>query len=136
MTVTKIVDDNIPSKLDLVPGFITAVLEKLQVLHLDEDEVFALKLCLYEALVNAIKHGNKEKSDQAVHVIVKTNKKKIILEVTDQGHGFDFTRIPNPTTEENIGKFHGRGVYLIQNSMDSVKFLNGGRTIQMVKVIK
>ncbi|MBF0511571.1 MAG: ATP-binding protein [Candidatus Omnitrophica bacterium] len=136
MTEKVMIDENIPSQLHFVPGFMARVIETLGVLELDEDTVFDLKLCLDEAIVNAIRHGNKENSELCVHVLVKQDKQDLILEVTDKGHGFDFSRIPDPTTEENIGKLHGRGVYLIQNAMDSVKFLNGGRTIRMVKSFK
>ena len=131
-----LIDENIPSTIHHVPVFIASVIGKLGRLHLDEDMLFDLKLCLHEAVVNAIRHGNNEKKELPVHVLVKKEKKEIIMEVTDQGKGFNFTRIPDPTTLENIGKLHGRGVYLIQSSMDSVKFLNGGRTIKMVKVQK
>ncbi|MBF0571474.1 MAG: ATP-binding protein [Candidatus Omnitrophica bacterium] len=131
-----IIDESIPSRLHLVPVFIASAVGKLGDLQMGEDTVFDLKLCLHEAVVNAIRHGNKEKSELPVHVVIKTENNEMIMEVTDQGKGFDFSRIPDPTTKENIGKLHGRGVYLIQSAMDGVKFLNGGRTIKMVKALK
>ncbi|MBF0122881.1 MAG: ATP-binding protein, partial [Candidatus Omnitrophica bacterium] len=130
MGVKTIIDEQISSRLDLVPPFIAATVQKLTILNLNDETVFDIKLCLHEAVVNAVKHGNKEKNDLSVHVVVKADNREVTLEVTDQGDGFDFSQIPNPTSEDNIGKFHGRGVYLIQNYMDSVEFLNGGRTIR------
>ena len=136
MNVKSIINEIIPSRLDFVPGFVDAVVRKLMALRLSEDVVFAVKLSLHEAVVNAVRHGNKLKGDTAVHVVVEMREKEIALEVTDQGDGFDFSVIPNPTSEENIGKLHGRGIFLIQGSMDSVEFLDRGRIIRMVKVIK
>ncbi|MBF0503626.1 MAG: ATP-binding protein [Candidatus Omnitrophica bacterium] len=136
MSLNAIVDEKIPSRLHMVPAFVASVVKKLRDIQIDEDTLFDLKLCLHEAVVNAVKHGNKEKSDLTVHVLVKVSTKEITMEISDQGQGFDFNKIPNPTTEDNIGKLHGRGVYLILHSMDHVRFLNKGRTIKMVKALR
>ena len=133
VTLRTIIDDNIPSRLELVSGFIAAAVKKLEALGLDAAAAFDLKLCLHEAVFNAVKHGNKQDSSLVVHVVVKMGSEGLFLEITDQGQGFDFSVIPDPTTEENIGKYHGRGIYLIKSMMDTVTFSNEGRTIKMFK---
>ncbi|MBF0484525.1 MAG: ATP-binding protein [Candidatus Omnitrophica bacterium] len=131
-----IVDEIIPSDMALASDFVSGVFEKLLFLSLDDATVFNLKLCLHEAVVNAIKHGNKLNNALRVHIIINNETNKLIMEVTDQGAGFDHNALPDPTDEKNIMKYSGRGVYLIKNIMDDVKFINNGQTIKMVKVLK
>ncbi|MBF0477877.1 MAG: ATP-binding protein [Candidatus Omnitrophica bacterium] len=131
-----IFDQTIPSDMSGVTEFVSAVFEKLSFLSFDEPTVFNLKLCLHEAVVNAIKHGNKLNSKLRVRVIIKNEENKLIFEVDDQGEGFDPQSIPDPTAEENILKCSGRGVFLIKNIMDDVQFQNNGKTIKMVKLLK
>ncbi|MBF0593377.1 MAG: ATP-binding protein [Candidatus Omnitrophica bacterium] len=136
LTTTTIIDEKIPSRLNLVSGFIAAVVRKLENLKLAEEVVFDLKLCLHEALVNAVKHGNKHHEHLTVHVLIKADHHQLLMEVTDQGEGFDAAAIPNPTADENIMASHGRGIHLIKSMMDKVTFLNDGRTVRMLKVFK
>ena len=133
MALRMIMDETVGSQLNLVTGCVAGAVKKLEGLGLDEATLFNVKLCLHEAMVNAVNHGNKSNRDLAVRVVIKADDHEIIIQVTDQGEGFDFSLIPDPTTEENIGKFHGRGIFLIQSTMDSVRFLEGGRTISMAK---
>lgn len=126
------IDDTISSDLEVVPDIIEKWLGRLEPLRLSEDVIFGLKLCLQEAVINAIKHGNRGNPSLNVHVIIKAHPDRLTIEVTDQGKGFDFNAVPDPTAPENIGKNHGRGIYLIRQTMKEVTFLNSGRTIRMV----
>ncbi len=128
-----IISEKLPSRLDNVTLFVTALLRKLESLPLSEEELFDIKLCLDEALINAIKHGNKFNDHLPVEVKVTAGKEELVIEITDQGVGFDFTKIPNPTEKNNIHKNSGRGVFLIKKLMDRVEHFNCGRTIKMVK---
>ncbi len=136
MIVKTIAEQTIPSDLSRVSGLVDPVVEKLQALGLDEGTVFNMKLCFHEAVVNAINHGNKGNKALTVHVAVKADAQELVFEVTDQGKGFDHHALPDPTSEENIGKYHGRGIYLMKTMMDRVMFLNEGRTVKMVKLLK
>ena len=129
------INESIPARLDLIPDFISTTIEKLLYLPLDEDVIFNVKLCLHEAVINAVEHGNQLDSRLPVEVTIVIEDGKIIIEVTDQGKGFDDKKIPNPTSPENLTKTEGRGIFLIHNLMDKVDFLNGGRTIRMFKVL-
>jgi serine/threonine-protein kinase RsbW len=60
----------------------------------------------------------------------------LTMEVADQGDGFDFTKIPNPTEKNNLHKNSGRGVFLIKKLMDRVEHFDCGRKIKMVKFLK
>jgi serine/threonine-protein kinase RsbW len=128
--------EKLPSRLDIVAQFVPAVLDKLEKSGLSKEELFDVKLCLDEALVNAIKHGNKFSSEHHVEVEAEISGDRLIIQVSDRGQGFDFTKIPDPTEKSNLEKDHGRGVFLIKTLMDKVEHSNGGRTIKMTKFLK
>ena len=130
------ISETIPSQLELVPDFISSLVEKLYHLPLDEYTVFNIKLALQEAVINAVEHGNKMQSDLLIQVDIATDNQRLIIQVTDQGKGFDYKTIPNPTKPENIEKLRGRGIFLIQHVMNKIEFANKGRTIRMIKYLK
>ena len=125
----------IHSDLKLVKEVDGEFFNKVKDLKLTKSELLDLKLCLNEAVTNAIRHGNKEDKDLLVFVDIKVDSKSIQFTVTDQGKGFDYKNVPDPTSEKNITRPHGRGVYLINELMDKVEYLDGGRTVKMVKNI-
>lgn len=84
-----------------------------------------------EAVVNAVKHGNRLDSTKFVflHAILEDN--ILEIDVKDEGMGFDFTNLPDPTLADNILKFSGRGIYLIKSLSDNLEFLEGGTLLKM-----
>jgi serine/threonine-protein kinase RsbW len=130
------ISETIPSRLELVPEFISSLVERLYHLPLDEYLVFKIKLAIQEAVINAVEHGNKMQSDLSVQVDIVADPQRLTIEVTDQGSGFDYTVIPNPTEPENIEKLRGRGIFLIRHAMNKIEFTNKGRTIRMIKYLE
>jgi len=98
--------------------------------------LFSVRLCLHEAVCNAIIHGNKLNNALSVRVNIDVIDDHLVIEVTDQGEGFNPKILPDPTKPENVVKLEGRGVYLIRRLMNKVQFLNDGRTIKMIKKLK
>jgi serine/threonine-protein kinase RsbW len=94
---------------------------------------FAIKLALEEAMINAIKHGNKLDKSKHVHVQAKVTPKIADITIEDEGPGFDRASIPDPTLEENREKCSGRGILLIESYMNSVEWSRNGRRLRMVK---
>jgi serine/threonine-protein kinase RsbW len=131
-----IIQEDIPSRLNVIPGFTLSLKEKLAHLSLKEEEIFNIQLCLEEALVNAIKHGNKLNPDLSVQVTVEAKDDSVIITVIDQGKGFDSKNIPDPTDTDNLQKLSGRGIFLIKKLMDKVEFFDCGRGIKMIKSLK
>ena len=124
----------LPSRLDSVPGFISEIVDSLnKEFPISEEESFHIKLALEESLINAIKHGNRLNPDRIVDVSVISQKNKLTIRIKDQGEGFDFDNVPDPTTQKKVMKTSGRGVFLIRKIMDEVHFSDGGREIRMVK---
>ena len=85
-----------------------------------------------EAVNNAIVHGNKEDKNKKVKIQLRKNKKSVRFVIEDEGAGFDFSSLPDPTSPENINKVKGRGIFLIKNLADKAKFKNGGRVVDML----
>jgi len=130
------ISEKIPSKLEIVPEFVSALIGKIKTLSIGEDEVFDIKLSLEEALINAIKHGNKMNPSFYVEVYLEIKDHRLTIKVKDQGEGFDFKNLPDPTTDENLEKPSGRGIFLIKSLMDEFEFFDCGRGIKMVKFVK
>ena len=88
-------------------------------------------ISLTEAVNNAILHGNKSDESKLVHIIVTEKKGGLSFCVTDEGVGFNPSRVPDPTEVENINCCGGRGVYIMKALCDDINFMNEGRTVEM-----
>jgi serine/threonine-protein kinase RsbW len=94
---------------------------------------FAIKLALEEALINAIKHGNKFDPAKKVHIKANISPRQFEIEIEDEGPGFDRSSVPDPCADENIQKCSGRGILLMEAYMNSVKWSKKGRRVKMIK---
>ncbi|MGB2868485.1 MAG: ATP-binding protein, partial [Bacteroidota bacterium] len=92
-------------------------------LHLDDGTMYRLLVAGTEAVNNAIIHGNKSNPDKCVAMVVIWTADALTLRVKDSGTGFDPTTLPNPLADENLLKDSGRGIFLIRQMMDEVKFV-------------
>lgn len=98
------------------------------------ETLFAIKLSLEEAMINAIKHGNKMDPAKRVSVEAKVTPRKVEITIEDQGPGFDRKSIPDPTADENLCKCSGRGILLMEAYMTRVTWSKKGRRVTMVKL--
>jgi serine/threonine-protein kinase RsbW len=112
------------------------LLREIKLHGFDDRRSFAINLALDEALINAIKHGNKLDPAKKVRVEAKINSKKVEITIEDQGPGFKRNGVPDPTCTENLCKTSGRGILLMESYMDSVKFSKNGRRVHMIKLNK
>ncbi|MFT5818792.1 MAG: serine/threonine-protein kinase RsbW [Crocinitomix sp.] len=97
-------------------------------LKLNEDHYGNILIAVTEAVNNAIVHGNHNDEDKKVKVEVAKADEKVTFIVADEGKGFDFDNLPDPTAPENIEKPDGRGIFLMKNLSDEVNFdLNGSK---------
>ena len=91
------------------------------------EEVYGnMLIAVTEAFNNAVIHGNCFQLDQKVHVRVDDLSDRISFTVKDQGKGFDFDNLPDPTAPENLEKENGRGIFLIKNLADGLEFEEAG----------
>ncbi|MEO8071891.1 MAG: ATP-binding protein, partial [Acidobacteriota bacterium] len=92
-----------------------------------------LFIALDEAFVNAVKHGNKFDADKIVRISAEVSPTEARFTIEDEGEGFNVSEIPDPTNPENLFKTSGRGVLIIHNIMDEVKYNERGNRLTMVK---
>lgn len=88
-----------------------------------------VKICIYEMISNAIRHGNKEDFTKNVYVFYKVDYDALTISVTDEGEGFDYHNIPNPLEPQYRYRDHGRGIFLVRHYMDEVSFNDTGNRI-------
>jgi len=131
-----LVIEKIPSNLEVIPTFISTLIERLKKFPISDEEIFDIRLSLSEALINAVKHGNRMNPGLSVEVRVEIKDKELTIRIKDQGRGFDFKGLPDPTKGENLNKGCGRGVFLVRQLMDKVEFFDRGSGIIMRKTIK
>ena len=90
---------------------------------------FNFRTALAEALGNAIRYGTREDPDRIVRVRVELGEDFVRIHVTDEGSGFDTTRLPDPTLAANIEREEGRGLFVIRHLVDDVEFNEKGNGI-------
>ena len=89
--------------------------------NLDLEKLVNFQIAVSEALLNAIVHGNKEDKSKRVFCDIKCTEDKLTVKIRDEGKGFNFDEVPDPTSEENILKEHGRGIFIIRSLVDDCK---------------
>ena len=124
---------DIPSQYPAAQPIQKQILDDIVRLGYTAQSQFAIKISLEEALINAIKHGNKLDSKKRVKVQASVTAATFDITIEDEGPGFDRSSVPDPTEIENLEKCSGRGILLMESYMDSVEYSNGGRRVHMVK---
>ncbi len=127
------IEFELPSDLSLMNGVLHYLIERVAKLGLIKPERSNLFIALDEAFVNAVKHGNKNDHSKLVRITAELSPKEARFTVEDEGEGFAVQEIPDPRDPENLFKTSGRGVLLIYNIMDEVKYNERGNRLTMVK---
>lgn len=109
---------------------VEALVDKVcSTLGVNDDFYGNVLIAVTEAVNNAIQHGNNSEVEKTVHLEVGDKQTEFCFSVSDQGKGFDFENLPDPTAPENILKENGRGIYLMKNLADELIFENGGNKV-------
>jgi serine/threonine-protein kinase RsbW len=101
------------------------------VFNVHEDNYGNILIALTEAVNNAIYHGNQGNPEKRIKIGFESGEKNIKFSVSDEGIGFDFNSLPDPTDPLNIEKLNGRGVFLMKNLADKVEFNNNGQEVML-----
>ncbi len=120
---------SLTENLRIVESFIDNVKEKF---NLNDDIYGNIMISVTEAVNNAIHHGNGQDKSKCVSITLFLDKNQIKFAVVDEGAGFDFNNLPDPTAPKNIDKIGGRGIFLMKNLADEVHFNNEGREVELV----
>jgi serine/threonine-protein kinase RsbW len=100
-------------------------------LGVQEDAYGNVLIAVTEAVNNAIQHGNEENSNLFVDVAVGDKETEFCFRIKDEGLGFDFNSLPDPTAPENLLKESGRGIFLMRNLADEVEFDGEGNSVNI-----
>ncbi|HJT00037.1 MAG TPA: ATP-binding protein [Terriglobales bacterium] len=127
-------DITISAHTDSISPVVEAVLALAREMKCAVGKEFEIETAVREALANAIRHGCGDDSSKRVECCVACDEAHgMLIVVRDPGPGFDPAGIPSPIVGENIYSHHGRGIYLINQLMDEVRFERGGSEIHMRK---
>ncbi len=88
-------------------------------------------IAIIEAVTNSIVHGNKLDDSKLVNIKADYQKPYLIVRVSDEGTGFHFNEIPDPTKPDNVEKPDGRGVFLMRHLADDIVFERGGSIVNL-----
>ena len=121
----------IPSLLEnirIIESFIDNAKEKFD---LNDDIYGNIMIAVTEAVNNAIKHGNSGDKSKSVFLSLSLKESLIQFIVKDEGNGFDYENLPDPTSPENLEKIGGRGIFLMKHLSDEVNFEEHGKIVQL-----
>lgn len=120
---------SITDNLRVVESFIDQAREELK---FDDDIYGNIMIAVTESVNNAIVHGNQSNKEKNVHLSLLMEDDNISFTVQDEGKGFDFENLPDPTAPENIDKPGGRGIFLIKHLADEVHFYDQGTRVEII----
>lgn len=121
----------IESKMENLTRIEALVDEICEMYQVSEDYYGNILVAVTEAVNNAIQHGNKYDPNKSIDLEFIPNDNHITFTIKDEGEGFDYDNLPDPTDPENIEKPHGRGIFLMKHLADGVEFQENGRIVML-----
>ena len=118
-----------PENIAIVERLIDEMCEQYSVI---EEHYGDILIAMTEGVNNAIVHGNKLDINKSVSVEYEKRGKDLFFRISDEGAGFDYENLPDPTAPENLERPNGRGVFLMRNLADECLFEDNGRIIELV----
>jgi len=118
-----------PENIAIVERLIDEMCEQHSVI---EEHYGDILIAMTEGVNNAIVHGNKLDINKSVSVEYEKRGKDLFFRISDEGAGFDYENLPDPTAPENLERPNGRGVFLMRNLSDECLFEENGRIVELV----
>lgn len=119
---------SVPESITYVESFIEKIRDKISI----TDEVYGnILVALTEAVNNAIFHGNKCDATKMVGLAMEAKNNVLVFTIKDEGRGFNYNSLPDPTAPENLERPAGRGVFLMRHLSDKIHFADNGRLVEM-----
>jgi serine/threonine-protein kinase RsbW len=128
MNTISIQAPSLMENIRMIESFIDNAKERF---HLDDDIYGNIMIAVTEAVNNAIKHGNASDKSKNVHLSLSLDDSMIKFVIKDEGQGFNYQNLPDPTAPENIEKPGGRGIFLMRHLSDEVDFKDAGRIVEL-----
>ncbi len=104
--------------------------------NLPVERFINLQIACSEALINAIVHGNRESEVKKVYTEIAYDDRSLFVKINDEGDGFDISRLPDPTSNENLLKEHGRGIYIIRSLVDDFRCSSSENGTEFILTVK
>lgn len=126
---TRIIEVDIPSDVQYIEKVVELVQKECALMRFGARQLMLnLPVALTEALSNAILRGNNDDPAKHVHVTARVDRAQLVIEVVDQGAGFDLDQCTlDPTTPDNVDREDGRGLFLMRQLMDRVERVDDAR---------
>ena len=126
---------SLPSTLSTVDTVEEKVTEYAQKAGFDEDTASQIAMVSREAAANAVLHGNKKDPNKRVKARFTLTPDSLLIQIADEGTGFNPADVPDPLSPEGLLRPSGRGIFLMRAIMDEVNFreLSPGTEITLVK---
>ena len=115
--------------ITLLENLIEDIADKFKI---SEDTFANMMTCLNEAAINAIVHGNKLDPNKKVIINAEVDGRRITWTITDEGEGFDYVHLADPTAPENLEALTGRGVFIIKHLADQCVFNAAGNEVELL----
>lgn len=123
----KTIKISIPSLIEnikMIESFIDNAKESFEI----NDDIYGnIMISVTECISNAIIHGNQSNKNKLVHLELTMENDLLKFTIEDEGNGYDASELKDPTAPENIEKTGGRGIFLIKQLTDDVKFVDNGK---------
>jgi serine/threonine-protein kinase RsbW len=103
---------------------------------LDDKNFHNVLVAVSELVLNAIVHGNKENPAKTVSVKIDFDDKTMIIDVQDEGNGFDFENNPDPTLPDNLFKSTGRGIFIVKSLMDNIQYKQNAKGTEFILTVR
>lgn len=129
MNSIKLQIPSLTENIRIVESFIDNVKDRF---NIDDDIYGNIMVTVTESVNNAIRHGNKMDKSKNVNLSVECEENKLRFFIVDEGEGFDYSQLPDPTAPENLDKLGGRGIFLMKHLADEVHFHDNGRKVELV----
>jgi serine/threonine-protein kinase RsbW len=136
---SKLADILLDSTLESVDQAEAVVLRAAVSIGFDEDDQHQIGIAVRESMVNAVAHGNRYSAKKKVHLQVSRVNSAIVIEIDDEGRGFDMSEVPDPREGDNILRQSGRGLLMIRAFMDELEIHKRdpqGTHVRMAKILR
>ena len=117
-----------PKNISRVEPFVERLVQECK---LDSETHGNILISLTEAVTNAILHGNNADESKKVEISLRRDQSNIAISVKDEGPGFNYKALPDPTACENLMKLGGRGVFLMRELCDRVCYSHNGSQVEI-----
>lgn len=119
---------SVKENVNLVEKFVDEI---CQFYSIGDENYGNILVAVTEAVSNAIFHGNRLNPDKSVRFFYENKDNNLCFTVEDEGSGYNPETLPDPTDPANLEVPHGRGVFLMRQLTDDIKFFNDGRKVEL-----